>query len=50
MCEKPPTKIFESDIAMVDTDLAGNRLSQFLNQKKEELGAKMTGYKSKFWS
>jgi hypothetical protein len=27
MCEKPPTKIFEGDIAMVDTDVAGNRLS-----------------------
>lgn len=27
MCEKPPTKIFDSDIAMVDTDVAGNRLS-----------------------
>tara|TARA_B110000305_G_C19334444_1_gene585787 strand:- start:679 stop:807 length:129 start_codon:yes stop_codon:yes gene_type:complete len=27
LCEKPPTKIFEGDIAMVDTDVAGNRLS-----------------------
>lgn len=50
---KANSKMFDSDNAQnlveIDTIPAKNKLSEFISQKKEELGAKMSGYKSKFW-
>lgn len=50
--DKVNTKMFDSENAQnfveIDTVPAKNKLSEFINQKKEELGAKMSGYKSKF--